>query len=315
MAVHGKPVRTEASRVANLKNSIVLCVCLLLPVQALFSAEEEPFRRRLSLKLTGGGGFALIGSVNRSLRLLNNNETFEKLRENDPGSISGEIRGLNNWLVDWEIELRMDLNRKWSIGVAVSAPYQDAKESSLSYAMYENEQRGPRVETLLYRTEAKASVPIKLNFYYSPRYWKNSKLMINWGVGLYPARISQYWSSSVDNVLKNSDDWEVTAKIPWGLHFGLSLEYPLSKDVFLAMDVQARYVLLRNLKGRKEGIGSDGAPFEYEGTLVLLEASSLAIPAFYEILRILPESGPYARPAYFDLTGIVLRLGIRVPLF
>jgi len=300
---------------ANLEKPVILFFCLFLPAQALFSAEQEPFRRRLSLKLTGGGGFALIGSVNRSLRLLNNNETFEKLRYNDPDSISGEIKGLNNWLVDWEIELRMDLSRKWSIGVAVSAPYRDAKESSLSYAMYENEQRGPRVETLLYQTQAKVSMPIKFNFYYSPRYWKSSKLIINWGVGLYPTRISQYSSSSIDNILKRSEDWEVSAKNPWGLHFGISLEYPLFKDIFLVMDVQARYILLRNLKGREEGIGSDGTCFEYDGTLVLLEMSSITIPAFYEILRLLPESGPYALPAYFDLTGIVLRMGIRLPLF
>ncbi len=299
----------------NLKKSVILCFCLLLPVQVLYSAEQEPFRRRLSFKLTGGGGFALIGSVNRSLWLLNNNDTFKDLRKKDPDSISGEIRGLNNWLVDWEIELRMDLSRKWSIGVAVSAPYRDAKESSLSYAMQENEQRGPRVETLLYRTEAKVSMPIKFNFYYSPRYGKNSKLIINWGVGLYPTRISQYSSSSIDNVLKKSDDWEVSAKTPWGLHIGIGLEYPLFKDIFLVMDVQARYVLLRNLKGRVGGIGSDGTYFEYDGTLVLLEMSSITIPAYYEILRVLPESNPYALPAYFDLTGIVLRMGIRVPLF
>jgi hypothetical protein len=155
---------------ANFKKCLILCFCLLIAIDALFSAEQEPFRRRLSLKLTGGGGVVLIGSVNRSLRLLNNNDTFKDLRKNYPGSISGEIEGLNNWLLDWEVELRVDFSRRWSVGVAVSAPYRDAKESSLSYAMYENGRRGPRVETLLYRTEAKVSVPIKFNFYYFPRY-------------------------------------------------------------------------------------------------------------------------------------------------
>jgi hypothetical protein len=305
---------------ANLKKSVVLCFCLFLPVPLLFSAEQETSRRRLSLKLTGGGGFALIGSVNRCLRLLNNNDAFENLRENDPGSISGEIERLNNWLIDWEIELRMDLSPKWSIGVAVSAPYRSTVESSLSYAMYENEQRGPRVKTLLYRPEARASMPIKLNFYYSARYWKKPKLVFNWGGGYYPARISQYSSSWIDNVWMGSSDWEVTAKSPWGLHVGISLEYPLFKKIFLVTDIQARYVFLKNLQGRWKDIGSGGTYQEIDGRLIWVrDWWDGSIPAFYDILMMPPSAGgnepDYQPYADFDLTGIVLRIGFRVPLF
>jgi hypothetical protein len=302
---------------AILKRSVILCCCLFLPIQLLFSAEQEAFRRRLNLKLTGGGGFALIGSVNRCLRLLNNNETFENLRENDPGSISGEIKGLNNWLIDWEIELRMDFSPKWSIGIAVSAPHRSTVESSLSYAMYENEQRGPRVKTLLYRPEARVSMPIKFNFYYSARYWKKPKLIVNWGGGYYPARIFQYSSSWIDNAWIGSSDWAMTAKFPLGLHVGIGLEYPLFKNVFLVTDIQARYVFLKDLQGRQKNNGSGGTYQEINGRLYRVrDLWDGSIPAFYDILMVmLPLGGGNEPYANFDLTGIVLRVGFRVPLF
>ncbi len=290
----------------NTRKPLALLFCFFLFTQLVYPQQEEPFRRRLSFKLTGGGGFALIGSVNRSLSLLNNNDTFKDLRENDPDSISGELKGLNNWPADWEIELRMDLSPKISIGIAASAPYHSMKESSISYAMFEDGKRGPRIETLLYRPEARVSMPIKLNFCYSPRYWKKPKLILNAGVGFYPARLSQYSSSTIDGALFGHNFWEVEAKSPIGIHGGVSLEYPVLKNLAMVMDIQARYVSLGNLQGR---VG------EWTGTLYVVEDAEPNIPAYLETLVIIETPTGYARNATFDLTGVVLRVGIRVPLF
>jgi hypothetical protein len=301
----------------NLKKPLVLLFCLLLPVQLISSEQQEPFRRRLSLKLTGGGGFALIGSVNRSLRLLNKNETFQDLRENDPDSISGEIKGLNNWLTDWEIELRMDLSPKISIGIATSAPYHSRKESSLSYAMFEDGKRGPRFKTLLYRPEARVTMPIKLNFYYTRRYWKKPRVILSAGIGYYPGRLSQYSSSWIDDIWLGSSYWEVRPKFPIGFHGGVSLEYPFLKNLFLVMDIQGRYIMLGNLQGRQEYRVSDGAFAERIGTLYSYELSDASIPAYYEVLQVF-ETPDILRPmknATLDLTGVVLRVGLRVALF
>ena len=301
----------------NIKKTLVLLFCFSLLVPLLRPEQEKPFRRRLSLKLGGGGGFALIGSVNRSLGLLNNNETFKKLREDDPDSISGEIKGLNNWLADWEIELRMDLSPKISIGIAASAPFHRREESSLSYAIFENGIRGPRIQTLQYRTEARVFMPIKLNFYYSRRYWKKPKLILNAGIGYYPGRLSQYSGSWFDNSWPSSSYWEVKPKFPIGFHGGVSLEYPLLKNLFLVMDIQARYIMLGNLQGRQEDRWSDGTYYEKKGTLYSFEFGDSHIPAYYEVLAILEtlENAGTVRNATLDLTGVVLRVGIRVPLF
>ena len=304
----------------NIKGTLALLFCFSLLVPLLHPEQEKPFRRRLSVKLAGGGGFALIGSVNRSLGLLNNNETFKKLRENDPDSISGELRGLNNWLADWEIELKMDLSPKISIGVAASAPSHRREESSLSYAMFEDGKRGPWINTLLYRPEARVSMPTKLNFYYSWRYWKKPKVILNAGIGYYPARLSQYSSSWIDTAWR-STYWEVKPKFPIGFHGGVSLEYPLLKNLFLVMDIQARYIMLANLQGRQEERGSDGTYYETNGTLYSFEFGDGSIPAYYDVLAIfetLEKALEYAgrvRNATLDLTGVILRVGLRLPLF
>lgn len=300
----------------NIKKTLALLFCFSLLVPLLHPEQEKPFRRRLSLKLTGGGGFALIGSVNRSLRLLNNNDTFKDLRAHDPDSISGEIKGLNNWLADWEIELRMDLSPKISIGIATSAPYHSMKESSISYAMFEDGKRGPRFETLLYRPEARVSMPIRLNFYYSPRYWKKPKVILNAGIGYYPGRLSQYSSTWIDTAWR-STYWEVKAKFPIGFHGGVSLEYPVLKKLVLVMDIQARYIMLGNLQGCQEERGSDGTYYERKGPLYSYEFGDRYIPAYYEVLAILEtlENAGNVRNANLDLTGVVLRVGFRVPLF
>jgi len=305
----------------NIKKTLAVLFSFSLFVPFLHPEQENPFRRRLSLKLTGGGGFALIGSVNRSLGLLNNNDTFKDLRAHDPESISGELRGLNNWLADWEVELRMDLSPKITIGIATSAPFHRREESSLSYAMFEDGKRGPRIKTLLYRPEAKVSMPIKLNFYYSRRYWKKPKLTLTAGIGYYPARLSQYSSVWIDNAFW-SDYLEVKAKFPIGVHGGVSLEYPVLKNLFLVMDIQARYVFLDNLQGREELRGSDGGIiYETNGRLYSYEFGNSDIPAFYDVLAIfetLEKALEYAgrvRNATLDLTGVILRVGFRVPLF
>jgi len=300
----------------NIKKTLAVLFCFSLFVPFLHPEQEKPFRRRLSLKLTGGGGFALIGSVNRSLSLLNNNDTFKDMRENDPDSISGELRGLNNWLADWEVELRMDLSPKISIGIAASAPFHRREESSLSYAMFEDGKRGPRIETLLYRPEARVSMPIKLNFYYSRRYWKKPKLILNVGVGYYAARLSQYSSSSIDGAWFGDNFWEVEAKSPIGIHGGVSLEYPVLKNLVMVIDIQARYVSLGNLQGREEDRSSAGIyDNERNGTLYSVEGPEPYIPAMFEALVIFETPTGYARNATLDLTGVVLRVGIRVPLF
>jgi hypothetical protein len=297
--------------------ALALLLGILLLAQLVYPEQEKPFRRRLSLKFTGGGGFALIGSVNKSLKLLNKNETFQDLRENDRDSISGEIKGLNNWLADWEFELRMDLSPKLSIGIATSAPYHSRKESSLSYAMFEEGIRGPRVKTLLYRPEARVSMPIKLNLYYSRRYWKKPKLILNAGIGYYPARLSQYSSGWIDNSWVGSSYCEAKPKFPIGFHGGISLEYRLLKNLFLVLDIQGRYIMLGNLQGRQEYRVSDGAFAERIGTLYSYELWDPSIPAYYEVLAVF-ETPDILRPmrnATLDLTGIVLRVGLRVPLF
>jgi hypothetical protein len=67
---------------------------------------------------------------------------------------------------------------------------------------------------------------LKLNFYYSRRYWKKPKVILTAGIGHYPDRLSQYSSEWIDGTWQGSEYWEVKPKFPIGFHGGVSLEYP-----------------------------------------------------------------------------------------
>jgi len=297
----------------------ILILGFLVLTRYVWPEEKKPSWPRFSIKLTGGGGYALIGDINHQLSLVNKNETFEYWRKHDPSVIAGEIKTLNHWFYDWEAELRMDLSRTFGIGIAISAPFQRKNESTLSIAAMEERGSGPQITEMYYRPEIKVSVPIKLNFYYLLSYRTRYKLFFNGGIGYYPGRMSQDNRNVIDYSSSETTYWEVKSRSSLGYHLGASIEYSLTRSTDLVLDILGRIVMLKDLHGwiqyEKDQIISE----KYSGTLFFMEDPEERIPGFIERGYLHEEVQGYLsgniRKAIIDLSGVVVRAGIKIHLF
>lgn len=302
---------------------ILSALCLLL-IRPCHAGEKKPFWSRFSLKLSGGGGFTAIGDMNSHLESINKNETFEYWRKHDPTSISGEIKKLNNWGYDFELELMMNLSQKFSIGLATSAPFRRSNESSISFAASEERGIGPQTIKMDYRPEIKVSYPVKLGLYYSWLSRTRFKANIVGGIGYYPNSISEYYKHKVfpfgSTFLKTysaSYDWNAKGRYPFGFHAGIGLEYSLNEEFSIVVDIQVRYIKIGNLRGEREyrqGIES----LKVKGILLYSTFWDWGIDTSYGELDIsnnFEEGGNNVRKAILDLGGVSLRVGVKINLF
>ena len=302
-------------------------LCLLL-IRPCYPAEKKPFWSRFSLKLTGGGGFAAIGDMNSHLKSINKNETFEYWRKHDPTSIAGEIKALDNWGYDSEIELRIDLGPRLSIGITVAMPFRRRNESTLSFAAREERGLGGQTTEIHYRPEIKLAMPIKTSLYYLLREGTRLKVYLMGGIGYYPGKLAEYYRHTITNFGGFPElaehwvslDWNAKGRYPFGVHGGLGIEYPVSKSLFLVMDIQTRYVRIGNLQGSSDYRGSDGTYVEEKGSLFYFTYGDPGIKTSYKCLDVWATSekagarlGDF-RKAVLDLSGFSLRVGVRINL-
>jgi hypothetical protein len=308
---------------------LVIFIFLLLLIKSVYPEEKRPFKPGFSIKLMSGRGFVAIGDVNKCIESVNNNEVFEYWRKHDPNSIAGEIKTLDNWVYDWEAEMRIDLSPRFSVGIAASAPFHRSNESSLSFALMEERDLIPQITAMYYRPEIKLSIPVKLNFYCSLLHGTRFNAFLNAGVGYYPGKISEYNKFVITSPSSGyswwlSDNWEVNGKFPFGFHGGFGLEYRLIKNLSLVIDFLGKYIRISNLKGRHEHKDSHGTYIEEKGTLYYFTMWQLGIGARYANLEVWEkprDKGGVLRgeadikKAVLDLSGFSLRVGVRINLF
>jgi opacity protein-like surface antigen len=189
-------------------------------------SEEKRGKLRLSIKLTGGWGYTLIGDINTHLESLNNIETFE--------SATGEITKLKNWSPDWEAELRLNISRSFGISLATSGVINQKNESHLVTM-------GPGIwggwtGTFIFKPEAKARMPVKLGMYYNFPIISRINVFSTAGIGYYSASISKYTKfheivSSPGESYWMSQYWKTDYKANLGFHGGIGMEYSLTKNI------------------------------------------------------------------------------------
>lgn len=298
--------------------------CLFLCSNS-FPGERENFKPRLSLKLTGGPSYVTFGDINLSLGSVNNNEVFEYWREHDPDCVDGKIKKLNNWINDWEAELRIDITPKIGIGIATSGPIHKKNESSLTYT-YKGS-AGDQITAFTFRPEVKVSMPVKLNIYYAVPFNPKARIIFNAGIAYYSAKASEYRKLEEIYPSGNSEwikrNWDTNPKYFFGFHLGYGMEYSLSRNLAFVVEAQGRYVRINDFKGNMqlEHIYA-GIYYEGIGTLYYINFWDAGIGAGYtdvEVLEVSPDDiylFKYPiRKAVLDLSGLSLRIGIRIKLF
>ena len=283
-------------------------------------SEEKRGKLRLSIKLTGGWGYTLIGDINTHLESLNNTETFE--------SATGEITKLKNWSPDWEAELRLNISRSFGISLATSGVINQKNESHLVTT-------GPGIwggwtGTLIFKPEAKARMPVKLGMYYNFPIISRINVFSTAGIGYYSASISKYTKfheivSPPGESYWMSQYWKTDYKANLGFHGGIGMEYSLTKNIALVLEVQGRYVKIKNLKGfiQIEDSYSIGRISKRTGYLWSYKISGWDFGSYYNLD--ISEEPPWGsipeisisevRKATIDLSGYSMRIGLRIRLF
>jgi len=289
------------------------------------SAEDKkPFWSRFSLKFTAGWGARIpIGDVNDSLNSFNYNKVFEFHREHETGRVVGEIKTLDDRISHWEAELRFDLTRRISLGIATSAPIHKLNESSVTYTILG--WAGPQVMTWTFRPEIKVSYPIRLSAYYTLPIIRRLSISVGAGAGIYPARIRQfvnyeeippaggyYWATL---------DSEARRRIALGFHGNVVFEFDFTNWLGLIAEYQHRSIQITGFKGTyrvKDGFVDN----ETRGTLYYFSMWNPFIGARHNNLEVWEGIPEYTdsdvhnpREAMLNLNGYSIRLGLRIKGF
>jgi hypothetical protein len=308
----------------NFRNLLFLGLCLLAagPLQA---QEKRSFWSRFSLKLTAGFGSRLpIGDVNDVLRSFNNNEVFEAHREAQTGLVVGEIKTLDDRVFHGEVELRFDLTKRISFGLATSPPIHKRNESSLTYTILG--WAGPQVMTWTFKPEIEVLSPIRLSAYYTVPVLNRLNVSIGGGLGLYPARISQFLRLDETLPVGVSEwyTWDQKAKrnLALGVHVNSVLEYLLNDHLALVAEFQYRRIRATGFKGGWKVEDIYGEKYAKDGALYYFTEWNYAIGtrlANLEIFEAPPEGGVRwireLREAALGLSSYSTRMGISIRFF
>jgi len=308
----------------KLKSLVFMAFCVFLTMPG--SAEDKkPFWSRFSLKFTAGWGARIpIGDVNDCLKSFNYNKVFEFHREHETGRVVGEIKTLDDRISHWEAELRFDLTRRISLGIATSAPIHKLNESSVTYTILG--WAGPQIMTWTFRPEIKVSYPIRLSAYYTLPIIRRLSISIGGGMGFYPAELRQ--RLRFDEIVPAGDifwsTWNQEAKRNPALafHWNALLQYSPTNRVALIAEVQKRHIKIGGFEGTLKSVDEHGQGFEKNGTLYYFTEWNYFIGTRHASLEMGPEIyyWPYrwiqdAREAKLDLSGYSIRMGISIRVF
>jgi opacity protein-like surface antigen len=294
-----------------------LGVLSLLSLSLASSADKrDGAGSRFSLKFSGGARYAVVGDLNEYL------DSF-----NQRADTCGKVAEVANWASDWEIELRMRLSSRFSLGLASSGFFSKKNPSSIFFyggAVVDPEttKSDSRIEFI---PEIEAAMPLGVSLYYSLYSGPRMNLLVNFGLGWYTGKMS-------DNCI--ASDFQSDGKIYFGTFYqsvennfslgfqgGLGLEYGFTDELALVVEVQGRFARISSLKG-KECVMVNNSLSEHTGTLYYYKGAWFGTGPWYPQLSVseTPPGGGIGsfkdvREARLDLSGFALRLGLRMRLF
>jgi opacity protein-like surface antigen len=308
-----EPMKRQSAWVSITLLSVVSFLSLSL---ACYAEEWEGTGSRFSLKLAGGARYAVVGDLNEYL------DSF-----NQRADICGKVAAVANWASDWEMELRMRLSSRFSLGLASSGFFNKKNPSSIFFyggAVVDPEtiKSDSRVEFI---PEIKAAMPLGLNLYYSLCSGSRMNLLVNLGLGWYTGKMSDNYIASdfqSDGKIYFGTSYQaVENKFSLGFEGGLGLEYGVTDELALVVEVQGRFARISSLKG-KECVMVNNSLSEQTGTLYYYKWAWFGSGPWYPVISVSespPEGGigsfKDVREARLDLSGFALRLGLRMRLF
>lgn len=308
---------------------IYLVLAVLLFVPRSVTAREEHFPK-FSIRFAGEAGIMAIGDLNTALSVFNNNYRLEYIRKNNPswGQVHGSVKPLDKPFVTWEPELRIDLSRRFGIGLSISGAIHKQNESSLTYIYYPGDS-SVWPYNYYFKPEISVKIPLKLTLYY---YWlQRSRFLVfaDAGVGYYAGKMSEQFNFDETNgysgdVSWTKNHWETQSKSSLGIHLGMGAEILLVRNLSLTGEVQWRYARIGNF--RATNLYETGAPSsatstgylwyltreelilgDRVGDLMVSEINPAEIPSIWIYKNV--------HKAELDLSTLSMKIGFRLRLF
>jgi len=221
----------------------LLLASLMFLTRTLHSGEKESFKPRFNIKLTFGRSYLSIGDFNTYLESINDVSDLYTWE-----SVTGEIKELNNYASDWEGELRMDISRRFALSLSTSGFIHSKNESYLylSRKILDEEY----IDIVFTKPEVKVWMPVKLGVYFNFLYTSKLKVFSSLGIGYYSASISEYKKIEEVDPFGDSDwawrNWEIKHSGKLSFIGGIGMEYYLSRNLALVIEVQGRYAKIKN---------------------------------------------------------------------
>lgn len=307
---------------------------LIFLLALLFHGSLFPAQTRFSLVFNEGFGSMKIGDINTTLVSLNS--AYDGLRHTEPGAVAGEYLPLPTRFKDWQVELRWNVWKGLSIGIAISGPMRFAHMSALTHTIFGWQAGLPQTMNNTLAYDINVSAPIWLNLFYAVPIISRVNFTAYGGVGDYSARIEETWSYVFrlpDNTSQIGNTYTAGSGKQMGCHGGIAFEYILNKRVSLVMAGAWRLAKIESFEG---SYLSHGTSFDGNGVIIdTLDASMEGILIHYtgdadyiwgvrhEKIKIFAGEPPYygadspsdGRKALLDLSGFTLRIGLKIGLF
>jgi hypothetical protein len=253
---------------------------------------------KLSLKFNGGGMYLLGGDFNKSCDGLRD---YEKSILGSTEKFVDNLKKLGMGF-QFDAEVLYELNPSLAVGVEIGY---------LTASVQSGFER-PAVSFKQTLTPTLSAVPITLNAHYFLPFGPKMMLDIVAGAGVFLSHLNYEYAIESTNY-PYSGTWKPESKIAFGAKAGVGLEYSLSNNIALAVDIGARFAEITGFTGPWSGTyaGTDKSGtgtlyyYNYDGKYPLV--------GIYETLS---SGGHYqeVREAKFSLSGLSALIGIRVKL-
>jgi len=295
---------------------LIMLFSILCLAGFCLSDERKSPGPKFSLKLTGGARYAAVGDLNEYL------DSF-----NQRPDICGKVAEVSNWSSDWELELRMRLSSRVELGLATSGFFNKKNPSSIF--QYGGDIGDPEIiksdDRIEFMPEIRAAMPLGLNLYYSLCSCSRMNLLVDLGLGWYTGRMTENY---VVNMYQSDGGthfgalyWSVNNNFSLGFQGGLGLEYAVTDELALVVELQGRFARISSLKGKICAMSNNSLSKE-TGTLYYYQWAWFGDGPWYPVLMVSespPEGGigsfKDVREARLDLSGFALRIGLRIRLF
>lgn len=296
------------SAAATAARAIILAAAFFLAAGQAFASIGI---KGLSLKLGFEGGGLAIGDLKTSL---------DRLGED----VSG-IRGPGNFFGDWEAEVRLDLSRKFSLGIGLEGLIH--KQNITSGTLTKEDSGGTNIYTYNRQSDIRTNTPLKLTLYYKFLERKRLALYVDAGLGIYRGRMSLESTNIYNGYTGGSsmehDYWETEDRTAAAIHAGWGGEYLLSSRVSLVGEFQWRMGKITNFRATDDYTSTSGEETTTQGYLWLGKRFNEGL-GFTEWNLLVGEEFPeqsglnsYTNQgkAGLSLNGLSLKIGVKIGLF